>query len=208
MLALAVAFTSPGSATTAGENTQCFDLAIIATTPRYHWFPVEAGPDEIIIRSPVSVRFAVKKVISGAYIADDIEISTSLHTRYNQNIKQFLLFVKMEDNGKYSLQQINYELVHDRAGHLVWPIAAPLDPSYTERGFIPVNYEILMRPIFYRPKDAWWLETPPGVDPPSADEYSWGRLDKSGVIIASRGISAVDLVTAAAEKRCKANSAH
>jgi hypothetical protein len=118
----------------------------------------------------------------------------------------FLIFLRKDGNKKYSLQEVNYQLVNDRVGRIVWPIAAPLDSSYTEDGFTPLNYETLMRPIRYRPRDAWWLVTPPDVDPPSPDEYSWGQLDKSGTIIASRGISVVDLVAAAAEKRCKAIS--
>lgn len=206
-IALALASVSPGSAATAEENTRCFDLAVIATTPRYHWHPVEAGPNEIVIRSPVSVRFSVKQVISGIFKSAQIEVWTSLHTKFNPDIKQFLLFLKKEENGKYSLQEMNYELVHDSAGRLVWPIPAPLDPSYTEDGFTPANYKTLMRAIRYRSRDAWWLVTPPDVDPPSADEYSRGQLDKSGTITASRGISAVDLVAAAGEKRCKAISA-
>ncbi|HWL47190.1 MAG TPA: hypothetical protein VNQ31_05685 [Sphingomonadaceae bacterium] len=208
-IALALAFVSPGSAAAVERDTPCFDLAVIATTPRYQWHPAEAeaGPDEIILRSPVSIQFSVKQVISGTFKPTQIEFETSLHTRFNPRTKQFLLFLKKEGNEKYSLQKMNYELVHDRSGRLIWPIPAPLDPSYTEDGFIPVNYETLMRPISYRPKDAWWLVTPPDVDPPPADEYSWGHLGKSGVITASRGIFAVDLVAAAAEKRCEAASA-
>jgi hypothetical protein len=64
-----------------------------------------------------------------------------------------------------------------------------------------------MRPISYRSSDAWWLVTPPDVNPPSADEYSWGQLDKDGTIKALRGIRVVDLVQAASDKRCKAKSA-
>lgn len=206
-IALALAPASPGSVATAAANARCFDIAIIATTPRYHWFPAQAGHDEIIMRSPVSARFSVKQVISGKYSWHQVDVITSLHTKFNPSIKNFLLFLKIEENGKYSLQELNYQLVRDHMGGLVWPIPAPLDPSYTEGGFTPANYEALMRPIRYRPRDAWWLLTPSDVDSPSADEYSWGQLDKRGTIIASRGISAVDLVAAAGEKRCKAISA-
>lgn len=206
-LALTVTSISPASAETVEAHTSCFDVALIATSPRYRWQPVESAPDEIIIRSPVSIRFAVKQVITGSIKSSDIEVRTSLHTRFNPAIKQFLLFLKEEQDGKYSLQEMNYQLVYDRRGKLVWPIASPLDISYTEDGFTPSNYETLMRPIHYRAKDAWWLVTPPDVDPPSADEYSWGRIDKDKIITASRGISAVDLVAAAAGKRCNAKVA-
>jgi hypothetical protein len=206
-LALMVIPISPTSAETVEDDTPCFDVALIATSPRYQWQPVESAPNEIIIRSPVSIRFAVKHVIVGSINSSDIEIQTSLHTRFNPAIKQFLLFLKIEHNGKYSLQEMNYQLVYDRRGRLVWPIASPLDLSYIEDGFTPLNYETLMRPIHYRAKDAWWLVTPSDVDPPSADEYSWGQLDKDRIITASRGISAVDLVAAAASKRCAAKAA-
>ena len=206
VIALAFASVSPGKAATVEEDAPCFDLAVIATTPRYKWHPVEAAPNEIIMRSPVSLRFSIKQVISGTFDSAQIEIETSLHTRFNPEIKQFLLFLKKENNGKYSLQEVNYQLVPDRSGRLVWPIPTPLASYYTEEGFTPANYEALMQPIHYRPKDAWWLVTPPDVDPPTAQEYSWGKLDKRGVIIASRGIFAVDLVEAAAEKRCGAIS--
>jgi hypothetical protein len=206
-LVLTVTAISSASAETVEADKSCFDVALIATSPRYRWQPVESEPDEIIIRSPVSIRFAVKQVIAGSIKSSDIDVRTSLHTRFNSAIKQFLLFLKMERDGKYSLQELNYQLVYDRRGMLVWPIASPLDKSYTEDGFTPSNYETLMRPIHYRAKDAWWLVTPPDVDPPSAAEYSWGQLDKNGIITASRGISAVDLVAAAAGKRCGAKVA-
>ncbi|MFY9352267.1 MAG: hypothetical protein WAO77_18170 [Sphingobium sp.] len=206
-LALTVTFISPASAETVEVDTSCFDVALIATSPRYRWQPVDSAPDEIIIRSPVSIRFAVKQVIAGAIKSSDIEVRTSLHTRFNPAIKQFLLFLKVEYGGKYTLQEMNYQLVYDRSGKLVWPIASPLHTSYTEDGFTPSNYETLMRPIHYRARDAWWLVTSPDVDPPSADEYSWGKLDKDRIITASRGISAVDLVAAAAGKRCDAKAA-
>lgn len=204
---LALSLASTGNAEAADEQARCFDLAVIATTPRYHWHAAEAGPDEIIIRSPVSVRFLVNQVLSGVLRVSHIKVETSLHTRFNPDIKQFLLYLKKEENGSFSLQEMHYQLVYDRAGRLVWPIPAPLSPSYMENGFKPANYEALMRPIRYRPKDAWWLTTPPDVDPPSADEYSWGKFDKSGTITATRGIRAIDLVSAASEKRCKASSA-
>ncbi|WP_232209364.1 hypothetical protein [Sphingomonas sp. SKA58] len=206
-LVLTMTAISTASAETVEADKSCFDVALIATSPRYRWQPVESEPDEIIIRSSVSIRFAVKQVIVGAIKSSDIEVRTSLHTRFNPAIKQFLLFLKLENGGKYSLQEMNYQLVYDRRGKLVWPIASPLDTSYLEDGFTPSNYETLMRPIHYRAKDAWWLVTPPDGDPPSADEYSWGQLDNNGVIMASRGISAVDLVAAAAGKRCGANVA-
>lgn len=205
VIALALASASPGNAANVEEDAPCFDLAVIATTPRYDWHPVEAGPDEIIMRSPVSLRFSIKQVISGTFDSAQIEIETSLHSRFNPEIKQFLLFLKKESNGKYSLQEMNYQLVSDRSGRLVWPIPMPLASYYSEEGFTPANYEALMQPIHYRPKDAWWLVTPRDVDPPTAKEYSWGKLDERGIIIAARGIFAVDLVEAAAEKRCEAS---
>lgn len=187
---------------TADKDGRCFDLAVIATNPTYRWHPVDAGPDEIVIRTPVSIRFAVEQVFAGAISYRHVDVGASLHTQFNPAIKRFLLFLKKESNGKYSLQQMNHELVRERSGQLVWPIAAPLDPSYTASGFIPSDYEALMRPIRYNSRDAWWLVTPSDVDPPSADEYRWGRLDNDRIITASRGISATDLVAAAAKKRC------
>lgn len=206
-LAVTVISISPVNAETVEADTPCFDIALIATNPHYQWVPVESGPDEIIIRSPVSIRFTVQQVIAGSIKSSDVEVRTSLHTRFNPKIKQFLLFLKREHGKTYSLQQMNHQFVHDRRGELVWPIASPLDISFIENGFVPSNYATLMRPIHYRAKDAWWLVTPPDVDPPSADEYSWGRLDKDRVIEASRGINAVDLVAAAAGRRCDAKAA-
>jgi hypothetical protein len=138
-IGLALASVSPASAEIDEENKLCFDLAVIATTPRYRWHPVEVGPDEIVMRSPVSGRFAVEKVISGKFNSLQIRVETALHTRFSTDIKQFLLFLKNEGTGKYSLQEMKFELVYDRTGQLVWPIAAPLASYSWEEGFTPEN---------------------------------------------------------------------
>jgi hypothetical protein len=206
-IVLALAFASPSNATISANGTECFDLAIIAEAPRYRWFPVRAEPDEIILRSPVSIRFVVREVLLGTYGPDYIDIIESMHTEFNSDIDHFLLFIRKEGKQKYSLKGLHYQLVEDRSRQLVWPIAAPIDLSEPESDFTPSNYQTLLRPISYRPKDAWWLETPSGMDPPPPEEYLWGRLDKNGTIIASRGIRAVDLVAAAAAERCKPDGA-
>ena len=108
----------------------CFDLAVIATSPSYHWGPVpQAGPDEIIIRSPVELTFDVEETMAGAIEPETVTVDAVLHTRFNPRIAFFLLFLKRKPSGHYALVESSYQIVQQYDGEFAWPLAGPLSDN-------------------------------------------------------------------------------
>ena len=178
-------------------SQQCFDLAVIGTSPHYRWVPVEVPIDEIIIRSPVSISFSVVERLAGISQSGRIVANTSLHTRFNSQIKLFLLFLRRQKNGEYELLNMDYRIVRDRRGDFVIPVAEPLsEEELSPEGFKPTNYEALLRPSRYRVADAWWLADEKEVPP-------WS-LVKYGKIAADKSLPVRDLVKAMDDRRCNA----
>lgn len=206
---IAIFFISPGIAAAPSNpaSRDCFDVAIVATAPRYKWYPIKHDrPDEIILDSPVRITFDVEEVLTGYEPTGTVDVFTTLHTDFNPKIRHFLLFLRRRESEGFSLAHMSLTIVEDRNGDFAWPVARPLNPSYwNDDDFIPRNYESLLKPIRYRPADAWWL-SPTYVrdepsEPVSVSDYPWGRLDH-GRIVALRGLRVRDLVRTVSSHRC------
>ena len=185
----------------------CFDVAVIATAPRYKWMPVKDDGVSIIMRSPVRITFDVEETISGDVHADTVTVETSLHTTMTRKNKTFLLYLQRGKSGRYRFAGMNWGVVQAGDGQYVLPMARPLDPSAIDvDGFFPVGYEKMLKPVRYRAKDAWWYG-PDEVDHddsgrPIAAAYPWG-VAKDGWIVALRGLWVKDAVKALSHRRCR-----
>jgi hypothetical protein len=187
----------------------CFDVALVASAPRYRWLPVPES-DDIIIRAPVRITFDVEEVMAGRVTGPTVTINTGLHTRYNKRVRYFLLYLKADRSGRYRIVAGSFDVLRGRDGGFVIPMTKPFDPpSRTGDLFPPPDYEKLVRPIRYLAADAWWLqvsELETRADGSIASEsYPWGVLKKDG-IVAPRGLRVDDVVKAAPPRRCTAKA--
>ncbi|WCM27188.1 hypothetical protein NDN01_24930 [Sphingomonas sp. QA11] len=183
----------------------CFDVALVASAPRYHWLPVPDG-EGIILRSPVRITFDVEEVMAGRLAGSTVTINTGLHTRYNSRIRYFLFYLKSDGSGGYRIVEMSDSLVRSRDGSFVIPVTAPFAPPPEADDLNPPpDYEKLLRPIRYDAADAWWLQSSDletRADGSIATEaHPWGVVRKSG-ILAPRGLRVDDVVKSIANRRC------
>jgi hypothetical protein len=184
----------------------CFDVALVASAPRYRWLPVPEG-DDIIIRSPVRITFDVEEVMAGRVVGPTVTINAGLHTQYNRRIRYFLLYLKSDRSGRYRIVAGSFDVVRGSDGGFVIPVTEPFDPPPGAGDlFPPPEYEKLLRPIRYRAADAWWLQpsdletrTDGGI---ATESYPWGVVKKGG-IVAPRGLRVDDVVKAVPPRRCR-----
>ncbi|WEJ98262.1 MAG: hypothetical protein P0Y59_15060 [Candidatus Sphingomonas phytovorans] len=187
----------------------CFDVALVASAPRYRWLSVPED-DDIIIRWPVRITFDVEEVIAGRVAGSTVTINTGLHTRYNSRIRYFLFYLKSDRSGGYRIVEMSDSLVRSRDGSFVIPVTAPFAPPPEADDLNPPpDYEKLLRPIRYDAADAWWLQSSDletRADGSIATEaHPWGVVRKSG-ILAPRGLRVDDVVKSIANRRCSGST--
>jgi hypothetical protein len=198
----------PAEASAASTDTPpaqpCFDIAVVASAPRYRWLPVDG--EGIIIRAPVLITFDVEEVMAGRLTEATVTVRTALHTTYNRRDRYFLLYLKHDKAGRERLASMRGNVLRGTDGDFVIPVTGPHDPADTGSDrYMPRDYEKLLRPIRYRSPDAWWLRSselemrPDGSV--ATEAYPWGVMKKDGVV-APRGIKVETLVAALSPQRC------
>lgn len=188
------------------EPPACFDLAVVASHPRYKWLPYESEPDEVVLRSPVRITFDVEEIVGEGPRLRTIDVYTALHQRLEEKARFFLLFLNKGEDGHYVLIDRYSDIIRDDRGRYVEPVTSPLlQEDLGDDDLIPRNFNDLLEPIQYRPKDAWWLDyeyvrrTWDGYI--KKDNYPWGT-ERNGRILAPRGLSVRTWVKALPERRC------
>jgi hypothetical protein len=196
---------APAASTDTDPAQPCFDIAVVASAPRYRWLPVDDG-EGIIIRAPVLITFDVEEVMAGRLTAATVTVRTALHTTYNRRDRYFLLYLKHDKAGRERLASMGGNVLRGTDGDFVIPVTGPYDPADTVSDrYIPPDYEKLVRPIRYRSSDAWWLRSSELERRPdgsvATEAYPWGVMKKDG-IVAPRGIKVENLVEALSPRRC------
>jgi hypothetical protein len=203
----------------------CFDVAVVARLLEQTPTPVPPSTDWVV-RWPWKLSLGVEQVLAGTEARQRLTVTHIMHVRYRSEVKRALLFLRRRPNDDYIVVGIELDVVRDRVGRFVMPLASP--PWLPKDSLIPAEYERLMRPIRYAPSQAWWLRrselktvpvcvdsptdyskicTPPRADEPGArvkfDAYPWGKL-RPGWMVAEQGLLVSDLVKADAKFRCPA----
>lgn len=197
---------TPGIAEEVPPDPGCFDVALVASAPRYRWLPV-GNVEGIILRAPVRITFDVEEVMAGRHLDPKVTVTASLHTRYGSRIRYFLLYLRRDGPGRYRIVDYAPDIVRGTNGDFVEPMTGPADPAESPYfPFFPKDYEKMLRPIHYRAADAWWLWPEKGEerkDRNSTAELPPWSIARNGGIVALRGIRVEDLVKAAGPRRCR-----
>lgn len=185
----------------------CFDLAVIAKSPRYKWLPIASAhdPGDIILSRPVRVSFDVEQNLIGSFFLDKIQVETILHTEYNRQIRHFLLFLKKRPDGRLSLVRLQPYVVQLSNGNYALPLIEPMEENDLQpEGFISLDYQDRITKLHYAASEAWWLDS----DRKSLDDqqqltqdYPWLEF-KRGRVTAPRGLDARSLIDLTRTRRC------
>lgn len=208
------------------DRLPCFDTAVVGKIVKQEPIPFDREPDLIYMQTPRRLTIAVKDRFGRPDDRRVVSARIWLHTDLLADGYQ-LFFLRLARDGDYRISDRYSDVVRDRSGRFVMPLARPhrFNPEYDR--YIPANYTELLRPVQYRPKDLPSLSNESlarvGVcyeerDEESTEErvcadpydftlpvdaaaYPWGTL-VNGNMVADRGLFVSDFVAAIPDRRC------
>jgi hypothetical protein len=177
------------------ESRTCVESVVIADVTHYDPNPLPEHEEGVFVtRWPWTLTTVVRQHLHGPKTPRRISVRASLHTQFNPEIQNLVMFLSKGEGRQYWLEGIEYRFIRDSRGRLVMPVEAPLPEGWLQpEGFLPANYEALLRPVKYRAKDAWWLELPTLFKKEPAD-FPWGTV-RGDYIVADRGLYLKDMLT-------------
>jgi len=143
----------------APSSMQCFDVALVARIERYDPGTMDWPDDQIVMRWPWTLTLEVERVIIGQESREEIDVTISLHTQWNSDIRHVLFFLQ-RDGDRYFVVDAETRVVRDRRGAFVAPFTRPPEAEEVwPRGWLPENHADHITPTHYRAQDAWWLRS-------------------------------------------------
>lgn len=168
----------------------CIEAVALARFVEYRPLPI--GPlaeDEIVLSWTWDVDIRVRKVYLGDLQPGRLTIGATLHTEFNHQLKQPVLFLTRKFDRWY-LAYIEFA-ARDASGGLVVPVfEQPGESWLSPKGWMPQDYAKWLKPVSYRGSDVAAFET----------ENEWLRFGKERQI-AKRGIRVEDIPAMLAERR-------
>jgi len=177
----------------------CIEAVVLARFLDYR--PGPLGPldeDEIVLSWTWDVDIRVRKVYFGDIDTGRLTIGATLHTRFNDQLKQPLLFLTRKFDTWY-LAYIEFA-ARDASGNMVLPIFETPDESYelSPKGWMPHDYAKWLKPVNYRGSDVAAFGDFYEGEPTA--ENGWVHA-MNGRKVARRGFRAEDIPAMLAERR-------
>ena len=182
----------------ADPRPDCIEAVVLASFLEYR--PRELGPlaeDEIVMSWTWDVEIRVRRVYLGDIPAGRLTIGATLHTKFNDDLKQPVLFLTR----KFDIWYLAYVefAARDASGRMVLPVfEEPNEYSLSPRGWMPHDYARWLQPVSYRGADVTAFEEV--HEDQARSEDAWLRV-ANGRQIARRGFRLEDIPAMLAERR-------
>ena len=163
----------------------CYDIAVVASLAKSTYAQLPEEPGYINMDVQWFHDVVVQQLLVGHEPRQHLQLMGVAHTGFNPRIEHFLFYLKRAKD-RYEIVGMDYRIVEDKRGRLVLLLD---QPTHSAGWFAPDPK--LIKPVYYRPDDAWWLIEPKDVDPQPINP-AWARR-KERTVIALRGIVLDDL---------------
>jgi len=177
----------------------CIDAVVLARFLDYR--PGPLGPldeDEIVMSWTWDVDIRVRKVYFGDIDTGRLTIGATLHTRFDDRLKQPVLFLTRKFDTWY-LAYVEFA-ARDASGDMVLPVFETPDEGYelSPKGWMPHDYAKWLKPVNYRGSDVAAFGDLEEDEPTAENE--WVHV-VNGQNVARRGLRMEDLRAMLAERR-------
>jgi hypothetical protein len=134
------------------SRPDCIEAVVLARIVEYRPQPIpEAGTDEIVIRWPWDVDIDVREVYLGEIPRGRLTIGAILHTRFDPDLHQPVLFLTRR-SGRWYLSYV--EFAARGPDGLVIPVFDAVDEAeMSPDGWKPRDFEKWLSPVRYRWRD-------------------------------------------------------
>lgn len=175
----------------------CIDAVVLARFVEYRPLPYPAAEDEIVLSWTWDVDIDVREVYLGDIPRGRLTIGATLHTEFNRELRQPVLFLTRKF-GRWYLSRIEFAAGSD--GDWVIPVFdAPQASELSPAGWLPHDHEKWLRPVEYRWRDVKAFAERYDDDEGNYDA-AWVDVGKTRVT-ARRGFAVTDIPAMLAERR-------
>jgi hypothetical protein len=182
----------------ADPRPDCIEAVVLARFVEYRPLPYPAtGPDEIVFSWTWDVDIDVREVYLGDVPRGRLTIGATLHTQFNPDLQQPVLFLTRKF-GRWYLARIEFA-ARGPDGWVVPMFDAPHESEMSPEGWLPADYAKWLKPIRYRWRDVKAFGERFEDDEGSHDA-AWVSVGKARVT-ARRGFDVTDIPAMLAERR-------